>query len=50
MDGGIYKTASESIDSDLPTFQRWNDMFSEACFIYKKKDPTNKPAKQNYVF
>ena len=32
-------TASESIDSNLPTYQRWNDMFSEACFTYHMKDP-----------
>ena len=38
MDGCIYKTASESIDSNLPTFLRWNDMLSEACFIYHMKD------------
>jgi hypothetical protein len=49
-DNYISKTASESTDSNLPTFRRWNDMFSEAFFIYKMKDTTNKPAKQNFVF
>ena len=39
-------TASGSIDSNLPTFRCWNDMLSEACFIYKMKDTTNKPAKK----
>ena len=33
-----------------PRIRRWNDMLSEACFIYKMKDTTNKPPKQKFVF